>query len=47
MVCFKIFTSVIKVYVNIHKYANKIIYISEHRKKGMRLDFNLVPSLVL
>ena len=36
------FTSFDKVFINIHDYANLIIYISEHRKKGMFLSFNLV-----
>ena len=38
---------VIKVFINIHKYANEIIYISDYRKKGIYISFNLVPSLVL
>ena len=33
-------------YINIHKYANKIIYKSDHRKKDMCLSFNLTPILV-
>ena len=29
------------------EYANEIIYISDHRKKGMILNFYVVPYLVL
>ena len=36
-----------KVFINIHKYANRTIYISDHRKKDMCLIFNLTPILVL
>ena len=36
-----------KVFINIHEYANYIFYISDHRKKGMCLSFNLVTRLVL
>ena len=35
-----------KVFINIHEYANEKIYISDYKKNGMRLSFNLVPSLV-
>ena len=40
-------TSFLKVIINIREYANEIIYISDHRKKGMCLSFNLVPYLML
>ena len=33
-------------FINIHEYANGIIYISDHRKHGLCLSLNLVPSLV-
>ena len=36
-----------KVFINILEYANEIIYISDHRKKGMCLSFKLVPYLML
>ena len=38
---------IFKVFINIHKYANWTIYISDHRKKDMCLIFNLTPILVL
>ena len=44
--CFYDFYLIFKVFINIHKYANKMIYISDHRKNGLCLSFNLVPSLV-
>ena len=31
----------------IREYANEIIYISDHRKKGMCLSFYVVPYLML
>ena len=31
----------------IRKYANEIMYISDHRKKGMCLSFYVVPYLML
>ena len=40
------FVSNFKVFVNIHEYANEMIYISNHRKNGLCLSFILVPSLV-
>ena len=36
-----------KDFINIREYAIEIIYISDHRKKGMCLSFNVVPHLVL
>ena len=33
--------------INIHQYANKIIYISDHGIKGLCLGFNLVPRFVI
>ena len=44
---FKDFYLIFKVFINIHEYANEMIYISDHRKNGMCLSFNLVPSLVV
>ena len=41
------FTLLFKIFINIHEYANKMIYISDNRNKGMCLSFNLAPSLVL
>ena len=41
------FTSFLKVFINIQKYANSMIYISDHRRKDMCLSFNLTPILVL
>ena len=41
------FTSIFKVIINIQKYANQMIYKSEHRIKDMCLTFNLTPILVL
>ena len=35
------------VFTNIHEYANKIIYISDLRRKNMCLSFNMTPILVL
>ena len=40
--CYLIF----KVFINIHEYANDIIYKSDHTKNDLCLSFNLVPSLV-
>ena len=40
------FYLIFKVFINIHEYANWMIYISGHRKHGLCLSFNLVPSLV-
>ena len=39
------FTSFFKVFINIHEYANKMIYISDHRKKGLCLSFNWTPRI--
>ena len=36
-------TSFFKVFINIHEYANKIIYISDYIRKDMCLSFNLTP----
>ena len=33
--CFMIFTSLFKVFINIHEYANKMIYISDIKKAGV------------
>ena len=41
------FTSFFKVFIDIHKYANKMIYKSDHRKNDMCLSPNLTPILVL
>ena len=40
--CYLIF----KVFINIHEYANDMIYRSDHTKNNLCLSFNLVPSLV-
>ena len=45
--CFDDFYLIFKVFINIHEYANKIIYKSDHMTKGQCLHFNLVPSFVL
>ena len=37
----------LKDFINIREYAIEIIYISDHRKKGTYLCFNVVPHLVL
>ena len=44
---FMSFTSFFKVYINIREYAIDIIYISDHRKIGTCLSFNVVPYLML
>ena len=36
-----------KGFINIREHAIEIIYISDHKKKGTRLSFNVVPHLVL
>ena len=36
-----------KDFINIREYAIEKIYISDHRKKGTGLSFNVVPHLVL
>ena len=36
-----------KDFINIPEYEIGIIYISDHRKKGACLSFNVVPHLVL
>ena len=36
-----------KDFINIHEHAIEIICISGHGMKGIRLTFNLVPSLVV
>ena len=41
------FYLIFKDFINIYNDTNKIIYISDHRKKGMYLSFNLTPILVL
>ena len=41
------FTSFFKDFINIHKYANKMIYKSDNGKTDMCLSFNLTPILVL
>ena len=46
IVVFYDFYLIFKVFINIHEYANGMIYISDHRKNGLCLSFNLVPSLV-
>ena len=45
--CFNDFTSFLKVFINIYKNANSMIYKSDHGKKDMCLSFNLTPILVL
>ena len=45
--CFYDFILIFKIIINIHKYANKMIYKFEHRIKDMCLTFNLTPNLVL
>ena len=40
-------TSFLKGFINIREYAYEIIYISDHRKKGTCLSFNVVPSFML
>ena len=40
------FYLILKVFINIHEYANGMIYISDHRNNGICLGFNLVPSLM-
>ena len=40
------FYLIFKVFTNINEYANEMIYISDHRKNGLCLSFNLVTSLV-
>ena len=47
MVFFMSFTSFLKGFINIREYANEIIYISDHRKKGTFLSFNVVPYFML
>ena len=46
MMVFYVFSPIFKVFIKIHEYANKIICIFDHWLKGLRLSFNLVPSLV-
>ena len=43
---FMIFYLIFKVSINIHEYANGMLYISDHRKNCLCLSFNLVSSLV-
>ena len=38
------FTSFFKVFINIYEYANYVIYMSDYKRKGMRLIFNSTPS---
>ena len=40
------FTMFFTVCINIHEYVNYLIYISDHRKKGLCLSFNSKPSIV-
>ena len=40
------FNRIFKVFINIHEYANEMIYISDHTKNDLCLSFHLVPSLV-
>ena len=47
MVFFYAFHLIFKVFINIHEYADGMIYISDRRKKSMCLSFNVVPHLVL
>ena len=35
-----------KDFINIHEYANGMIYISDQTKNDLGLSFNMVPSLV-
>ena len=44
---FMSFTSFLKGFINIYEYANEIIYISDHGKKGTCLSFNVVPFFIL
>ena len=46
MVVFYAFSLILKVFIKNHEYANKIICIFDHWLNGLRLSFNLVPSLV-
>ena len=41
------FPLILKVFINIHEYANKVICISGHWIKGICLTFDLVPRLVV
>ena len=41
------FPLIFKVFINIHEYANKVIYISGHRMNDICLTFYLVPRLVV
>ena len=41
------FTLILKGFINICEYANEIVYISNHRKKGICLSFNVVPYVML
>ena len=43
--CF--FFPFLKVFINIHKYANEIICISGHGMKGKYLPFTLVRSFIV
>ena len=45
-VCFMIFISFLRVFINSHEYANGMIYISDHTKNDLCLSFNFVQSLV-
>ena len=44
---FQEFYLILKGFINIREYANEIIYISDHRKKGMCLSFKVVPYFML
>ena len=44
---FFLFFPYFKVFINIHEYKNKIIYISGHGMKDLYLPFNLVQGLVV
>ena len=41
------FPLILKVFMNIHEYANSVICILGHGMKGICLNFNLVPILVV
>ena len=41
------FNLCLRIFIDICEYAIEIIYISDNRKKGTYLCFNVVPQLVL
>ena len=47
MVFLLVLPHLFKVFINIREYANEIIYIFDHRKKGTWLSFNVIPYLML